>query len=140
MTYALIVLLGLVLGFALIGVARKLMDQERLVFGLALVGAALWYIGFGLYANSGFAVLLPQLLAGGFFLLMAVLGIRTSVLFLGICWLLHAPWDILGDMYLDMSYAPFWTAPLCLGFDLLVGAYLVMRSRGRFELQAVQTA
>ena len=60
----------------------------------------------------------------------AVLGIKVSMWFLAIGWLLHGPWDFTVPNLEDTSHMPSWYAGICLGYDLLFGAYFVIRAMG----------
>ena len=126
--YAAAIAIGSVGSVASILLARRL-DAERLIFGWALVLAAFWYIGFGLINGQTISALLPQFAAGAVFLTLAVLGLRGSVVLIGIGWILHIFWDFLGPFFGEVR-APWWTAPACLGFDVVVGTYLILRVRG----------
>jgi len=57
------------------------------------------------------------------FCILGALGLR-QILFLSVGWTLHALWDLVSPLFSDVGHMPHWTVPLCLGFDLLVGAYL----------------
>ena len=135
MEFGLWVLFGLVGGAASIWVSR-LLDRERLVFGGALVIAGVWYVAFGVHAGRDFEVLLPQILGGAFFALCGLAGIRYSVLFVSIGWLVHVGWDFASPVFSDVSYMPSWTVPACLGFDVLVGVYLFLRYRDAYPIPA----
>ena len=128
MLYMLAVVVGFGFAVASIALARKL-DAERIVFGWALIGAAFWYVGFGLYNGQTLSELTPQLVAGAVFVGLAILGLTKSITFIGIGWVLHIFWDYLGPLLGEVA-APWWTAPACLGFDVVVGAYILARSRG----------
>ena len=58
-----------------------------------------------------------------------MLGLRGSARAAGIGWLLHIVWDLAAPMQFDMSYAPAWTAPACLAWDVVVGGYLLTLGR-----------
>ena len=92
MEFALWVLFGLVGGAVGIVLSRSL-DRERAVFGGALLIAGVWSVGFGAAAGRSLAVLWPQILGGTFFVLCGVLGLRRSLVFLSIGWLVHIGWD-----------------------------------------------
>ncbi len=130
MTTALIlwVLFGLATGAATIALARAL-DRERTLLGGLLVVLGIWYLLWGVADGRSFDVLLPQILGGVFFATCGVLGLRSSLVFLAIGWALHAGWDFASPLFSDVSYMPSWTAPACLGYDLLLGGYLFRLSR-----------
>ena len=122
------VVFGLVTSGMLVAISRWL-DRDRLILGSGLVLLGGWYLLFGVSAGHGFDVLWPQLLGGAFFVACGIAGLFLSLLFLSAGWTLHAFWDLASPMISDVSYMPHWTAPACLGFDLLIGAYLLVRWR-----------
>ena len=128
MDYVLAIVVGVIGAILLIALSRR-QDAEQVIFGCALVIAAFWYIGFGLYGGQGVSDLAAQFIAGAVFLVLAVLGLTRSILFTSAGWILHIFWDYLGP-YFGPVAAPWWTAPACLGFDVVVGAYLFARYRG----------
>ena len=119
---------GLVTSAMLVWVSRRL-DRDRAILGGGLVLLGGWYLGFGVSAGHGMDVLWPQVIGGAFFALCGVAGILSSLLFLAAGWALHALWDLASPLFSNVSYMPHWTAPACLGFDLLIGGYLVLRWR-----------
>jgi hypothetical protein len=48
---------------------------------------------------------------------------------LGIGWLLHAFWDIGSHTGTDAHFVPGWYRGVCLGYDLILGTYLLIRTR-----------
>ena len=114
---------GFLLGLASIALARRL-ELEREILSGALVLLGVWYLGFGIYDGRSAAELLPQILGGLFFASCGVLGLRVSPVFAAVGWTLHAGWDFLSPALWDVSYMPSWTAPACLGYDVLLGTHL----------------
>jgi hypothetical protein len=86
-----------------------------------------WYLAFGVTAGHGVDVLLPQALGGLFFAACGFAGLKYSLLFSSVGWALHAAWDFGSPMFSDVSYMPHWTAPACLGFDLMISSYIFVR-------------
>lgn len=138
MEFVLWVVFGIAAGALSIGIARA-MDQERAIFGAALIIAGAWYVAFGVHDGRNLNVLLPQILGGSFFVLCGLAGMRHSVLFLSLGWLFHAAWDFASPLISDVSYMPGWTAPACLGFDVLIGGYLFLRFRNWHTITAKTT-
>ena len=126
--YVLAIVVGVLAAVAGIALSRRL-DAERAIFGWALVIAAFWYIGFGVFHGQSVADLMPQLIAGAVFLALAVLGLTRSIAFTSAGWILHVFWDYLGP-HLGEVMTPWWVAPACLGFDVVVGVYLLARYGG----------
>ena len=128
MLYGTAIAVGFIGAICAIAIARRL-DAEQRMFGWCLIIAAFWYIGFGLANGQSTAALTPQFAAAALFLALAVLGLRKSMVFTGVGWVLHIFWDYLGPLLGEVA-APWWTAPACLGFDVVVGEYVLARSRG----------
>ena len=126
--YFLAIVVGVVGAFCGISLARKF-DIEQTLFGWALIGAAFWYIGFGLFNGQDVGALAPQFAAGAVFTVLAILGLTKSIVYIGLGWVLHVFWDYTGPLFGEIA-APWWTAPACLGFDVIVGIYLLAPSRG----------
>jgi hypothetical protein len=75
---------------------------------------------------------MPEAIVGLGFIILAAIGLRGSLLALGIGWALHGTWDYVAPMVLDVSYVPWFLEPSCIGYDFIVGLYLILRSRGQF--------
>ena len=129
--------IGVLTGFAFVWGGRQL-NKEHLVFGISLLIAAIWYVGFGLFENIEGTRLIPQVLGGCFFGVCAVFGLRGSFRLLSIGWLLHLVWDSVSAVYLDATYVPEITLPGCVGFDSVVGIYLLLRHLGKYSLRGSQ--
>lgn len=138
MLYAAAIIVGIAAAAAGIGLSRRL-DAERAIFGWALVVAAFWYIGFGLFHGQALSELTPQFIAGAVFLVLAVLGLTRSIAFTSAGWLLHVFWDYLGPYFGEVP-TPWWVPPACLGFDVVVGVYLLARYRGGAPLPEPEPA
>ena len=109
--------------------ARQSALIEKLLGAGLLMSIGLWYTGFGIIAGAALTTLIPQILGGLFFAALGYLGFTRSLFFPGIGWLIHATWDFASPHFSDVSYMPEWAAPMCLGFDILVGVYLLARSQ-----------
>ena len=109
--------------------ARQSALIEKLLGAGLLMSIGLWYTGFGIIAGAALTTLIPQILGGLFFAALGYLGFTRSLFFPGIGWLIHATWDFASPHFSDVSYMPEWAAPMCLGFGILVGVYLLARSQ-----------
>lgn len=116
------IVLGALLALPYVWYARK----SRGMFAVGLIVAAAIYIVFALFAANlrhaavglGGVVLFAAIAAG---------GLRWSRYLLAFGWLAHAGWDL---RYAD--YAPWWYPALCIGFDILVAAFIAVDGkRGR---------
>ncbi|WP_415885311.1 DUF6010 family protein [Neptuniibacter sp. QD37_6] len=127
-------ILWLIFGLAgaglLIKFAQGREEQEQInIFGIALVVAALIYIGFAVFYSASttwlFIEAIGVLVYGSFYLLAKRFGLH----FLALGWLMHPVWD--GGLHLVGAgghFAPEWYAVMCISFDLVVAAYLFRKS------------
>ncbi len=67
---------------------------------------------------------------------LGALGVVSSIWFLAAGWAGHAAWDLVVPAFADVSYMPTWYAAVCVGFDVVVAAYLVVRARGGLAISA----
>jgi len=58
---------------------------------------------------------------------VAWLGLRRSALWLAAGWAAHVGWDLLLHPLTGAGYAPPWYVRACLGFDLVVAAWIALR-------------
>jgi hypothetical protein len=120
-------LLGVVLGGAYVAVAvRAGRGRERWLLGVALAVAAVVYVPFAVAGQSG--PLLVEVLGAGAFLALAHYGTHRWPLLLAAGWLAHAGWDA-GLHLWGPGHGPLWYAALCLGFDPVLAAAVVVRAR-----------
>jgi hypothetical protein len=129
-------LIGAALGAGFIVLARALGRLERIVLAGGLLVAALAYVGFGVGPRGASA--LPVELAGSLlFAAFGVLGLVSSLWFLALGWALHAIWDLAVPGLSDVSYMPVWYAAACIGFDVVLAAYLIARARDLLPVPGV---
>ena len=119
--------LGSALAMIYVGRATR---HERALFGYALLIGSFWYVFFAAIDGQTLTELLPQIGGAVIFATLAILGLRYSMAYIGVGWLLHIVWDVGSPLFSDVSSAPSWTAPVCIGFDIPVGTYLLLRARG----------
>ena len=127
MTTYLYLSLGFLLGllFVLIGSKR---DNQSQFFGTGLIVAILAYVVFALFQFEMDWLKVEAIMIGAF-LLLYKLSIRGGILYIGLGWLLHPLWDyyvhIAGP---GVNFAPEWYAWMCISFDLVVGAYCLVKA------------
>jgi hypothetical protein len=112
-------------GFILLAKRSASFAREMRIFAIGLVVVALIYVVFGLFSDSvGWKIIeLIGVLIYGFF---AWLGLKKSGWFLAVGWALHVFWDA-GLHGVSTPFVPHWYIGGCLGFDLLVAAYIGVR-------------
>jgi hypothetical protein len=125
------VAVGLILGAALIFIARNLgPKREPTVFAIGLLLAALIYAGFGIVGGAPLPWMALELAGVPVFGLIAWLGLKRSAGWLTFGWAAHAAWDAglhLGSA--NLEFVPRWYPIFCGTLDLLVAAYLAFRGR-----------
>jgi hypothetical protein len=121
------ILLGAVAAVPLILFARS-RRAERVVYALGLLVAALIYVGFALAAAAGTGALLKELVGVAVFGAVAWVGRRRAVLWLAAGWAAHVGWDLLLHPLTAAGYAPAWYVRACIGFDLVVAAWIALGS------------
>ena len=123
---------GAILAALFILAARRSIQWEKRLLSGSLFLLGLWYLAWGVWAGTPFSILLPQAIGGTLFAAFGWLGLTRSLFFAGLGWMLHATWDFASPHFSDVSYMPDWSAPACLGFDILLGVYLLARAQGYF--------
>ncbi len=114
---------------AFIAVTRAFGRLERALFAGVLLLAAVAYVGYGVAVRSA-SGLTVELVGSALFGALGVLGVVSSIWFLAAGWAVHAAWDFVVPAFADVSYMPSWYAASCVGFDVVVAAYLAARARG----------
>ena len=121
------VIVGLILAIGFILLARRSVSfaKEKRMYAIGLVVAALIYVGFGLFSDSvGWKII--ELIGMPIYAFFAWLGLKKSGWFLAVGWALHVFWDA-GLHGASTPFVPHWYIAGCLGFDLLVAAYIGVR-------------
>lgn len=103
-------------------VRRRGPESRSRLLSVGLAAAALIYLVFAIAAGGGMWIPVELLLAVSFSLM--AFSTQRSALLLGVAWLLHVGWDAMHMCYLEAAVALAWYPPLCIGFDLVVAAYL----------------
>jgi len=117
------VIVGALLAFFFIrSIHRFAPERERLVYAVGLVFAALVYVGFTLVNKRSDRLGLEAIGVLVFAMIAAVGFISSAVLGLG--WISHAAWDY--SFGTEAEYVPFWYPAFCIGFDIFLGAYILL--------------
>ena len=106
-------LLGTVVGF----------DRDRAFYPTVLIVIGFLYALFAAMGASGHTLLLESLVGGGF-LLLAVIGFRSSLWLVAAGLAGHGVFDLVHGGIIDNPGVPvFWPA-FCGGYDIVAAAYL----------------
>ena len=112
-------------GFLLLARRSGSFAKEKRIYAIGLVVVALIYVGFGLFSDSaGWKII--ELMGVPAYSFFAWLGLKKSGWFLAIGWALHVFWDA-GLHGVATPFVPHWYIAGCIGFDLLVAAYIAVR-------------
>lgn len=122
------VLVG-ILGAALLVVIARVFARRRemLVYGVGLGFTGLAYMIFGLQHGAPSDYFGREAAGAAVFLVAAVLGTRRWPALLALGWTVHAEWDLFFHYANGPAFSPAGYAFFCVGFDLLVGGYIVGR-------------
>jgi hypothetical protein len=131
--------LGALLGAAFVGVARTLSRLEHLLFASGLVVAALAYVAVGITARAPGELALELGGAAGF-LALALAGFFGPSSFLAAGWAAHGVWDLMVPSLKDVSYMAKWYVAACLGFDVVVAAYIAAVGRRAINPRPARTS
>lgn len=112
-------------GFVLIARRSGSFAEEKRVYAIGLLIAALIYVGFGLFSDS-IAWIITETLGVPIYAVFVWLGLRKSGLLLAIGWAFHVAWDTLLHDY-STAFVPHWYINVCIGFDLLLATYIGFR-------------
>jgi hypothetical protein len=126
MAHMLEIMVGVILAGVLILALRHARFEHAFHFwARALFVAAAIYVGFVLVGGAPTQWLLIEVGGLVFFSTLAVLGLKYSPWLLAGAWFGHIAWDTLLHSP-NTAFVPQWYPPLCIGFDLVVSAYIVV--------------
>jgi hypothetical protein len=120
------IIVGAILAGVLVVALRRARFEGVLRFwARALFVAAAIYVGFVLVGNAQTQWLLIEVSGLVLFSALAALGLKYSPWVLAGAWFAHIAWDTLLHSQ-NTAFIPQWYPLLCIGFDLVVGAYIVV--------------
>ncbi|MBR9814362.1 hypothetical protein GYB61_10970 [bacterium] len=118
-----VISLGAGLAFALLGLAHWLgFDRDRSFFPTVLMVIAGYYVLFAVMAQQAIAF---ELLAATVFCAVAVIGYLRSQLWVAAGVLVHGVFDVVHPHTVANAGVPDWWPALCLGFDAVLGIWIV---------------
>ena len=123
------VVVGIVGGAAFARAGSRRSDGGNRLFAAGLVIAAAIYVIFAVVAGEWDWVGIESL-GVALFSVVAVVGRGRREWLLALGWLIHPLWDLGLHHFFGVSmFAPAWYVWGCLGFDVVVGAFLLVRKR-----------
>jgi hypothetical protein len=125
--------IGIGLALAVTGFASAVgLDRERAFYPTVMIVIAAYYVLFAAMAASG-PILIAESVAAAAFLLVAVLGFKTSLWLVVVALAGHGVFDFVHHYLIYNPGVPHWWPGFCLAFDVVAAAYLatllVIRSR-----------
>lgn len=122
-------MLEVITGGILAGVLVTLLRHARFervlrFWAVALSVAAAIYVGFVLVGGAQAEWFWIEVAGFILFSVLAFLGFKFSPWVLALAWFAHIAWDALLHPQ-NTVFVPQWYPAVCMGFDLVVGAYLI---------------
>jgi hypothetical protein len=126
MAHMLAVIAGAVLAGVLVVLLRHARFERLLRFwAVALSVAAAIYVGFVLVGGAQAQWFWVEVAGFILFSVLAFLGYKFSPWMLAMAWFAHIAWDTLLHSQ-STVFVPQWYPAVCVGFDLVMGAYLIV--------------
>ncbi len=122
---------GLALGALSILFAR-FTRTEHWFYSSALIALPLIYVAFAAYLGHGPAATLEMLWGIPFFaggILLSIFKPSKAIALIGTFWLMHGGYDLTHEYLFSNPGVPGWYPIFCAAVDLVVGVYLLIRSR-----------
>lgn len=119
--------IGLTLALAVSAFARWLgLDRDRAFYPTVMIVIAFLYVLFGLKAAPP-AVLITEIVIGGGFAALAVLGFKKSLWFTVVALAGHGIFDIFHPHAIHNPGVPAWWPDFCMAYDVAAAAFLGWR-------------
>ena len=132
------ILLGTVLAIGTICIFRMMAGKrERTNYAIALIIAALIYVGFSLFADDSRWILI-ELVGVAIYLVFAILGLRYSAWFLALGWVAHIVWDMGLHTSPAILFVPKWYPLLCVAYDVVIAGYIAFRNLRQVDSELVE--
>jgi hypothetical protein len=120
-------LIGLTLSVGVVVFAAMIgLDRERSFYATVLMVVASYYILFAVMGASRRTLILEILVAGGFSL-FAVLGFKGNLGLVAAALVGHGVFDFIRPRFIQNPGVPRWWPGFCMTFDVVFGAWLVVR-------------
>jgi hypothetical protein len=121
--------IGVVLALAVAGLAAAIgFDRDRWFAPTVLIVVASFYVLFAVIGGSPRVVMIEGLVAAGFSLI-AVIGFRRTTWRVAAAIAGHGLFDFVHGLFIDNPGMPSWWPGFCGAFDVVFGAWLLLRLR-----------
>jgi hypothetical protein len=119
-------LIGLVLSLVVAVFASSVgFDRDRVYYPVLLIVIATYYVLFASMGAPGRVVILESLIAAGF-LLVAVIGFKSSLWIVVAALVGHGVFDFVHHRFIENPRVPPWWPGFCLAFDVAAGSFLAV--------------
>ncbi len=126
--------IGLVLSLAVTGSATAIgFDRERAFYPTLLIVIASYYVLFAAMGASRQIVIVESVVAGAF-LLVAVIGFKTSLWLVVAALVGHGVFDFVHHLFIENPGVPHWWPGFCLAVDVIAGGFLAVLLMKRSNL------
>ena len=95
-------------------------------YALALIIAASIYVAFS-FLSQNTTWIFTEIIGVIIFSIIAFLGVKFSLWFLAIGWLIHPAWDLLIDNHNLTAFVPQWYPMVCIGYDIVIALYIAWK-------------
>jgi hypothetical protein len=117
-------LAGIVLALTVSGLATLVgLDRDRAFYPTLLLVIASYYVLFAVMGGSGHALVVETLVTTGF-LLVAVIGFKTSLWLVVAALAAHGVFDFVHARVVANPGVPAWWPAFCLTYDVTAAAFL----------------
>jgi len=118
------VLIGAALGALFVLFVRtRNRRRELTTYGVGVIVCAVIYVVFAILRH-GLPHLPLEILGLAAFSVAAMVGLRGWPAVIGLAWIAHGAWDVVLHSP-PQPYVPSWYPIWCLGFDWVVGVYIL---------------
>lgn len=101
------------------------LDRDRALYPAVLIVVASYYDLFAIMGDS--TAIGPELIVSAIFLVVAILGFRTTLWLVVIALVGHGVLDLFHGRLVANVGVPVWWPMFCMGYDAIAGAYLAWR-------------
>jgi hypothetical protein len=108
---------------------RRGRARERRAYGTWLLVAALVYVGFAFTGIAPPVRVGLEVAGAALFAPVAIAARARPAWLLAAGWAAHVAWDLTLHPRVTTGYWPPWYPGLCVGFDLLLAGYVLLRFR-----------
>ena len=119
------IIIGIVSAIASVFIVAKIYpNKDHAFWRMGLLIAAIIYVIFALIGGA-FNYLPMEIMGVLFYGLFVWFSKKYALWWLAVGWAIHIAWDVFLHSSGDTPFVPSWYPGLCLGFDIVIAAYIV---------------